>query len=346
MTAPVLPTTAPGGRDAAVARRRVGFAVLLGLLAAVSVASLFIGSNGIGPGTVLRALIGGEQGIEAEIVRQFRVPRLLLGLAVGCALGLAGAVMQALTRNPLADPGLLGVSAGACTGVVIAIGVLGLRSPSAYVWFALVGAALASALVYALGSAGPAASGPGRLALAGAAVTSVLLSIVRAITLLDPNTFDVFRFWVVGSLAGRPLSVLWQTLPFIVVGAVMALMLARSLDALALGTELAKALGGRPTQVRALAALAVVLLSGAATAAVGPIAFVGLVVPHAVRGFTGPSQRWIMAYSMAAGPLLLIGADVLGRVIAPGEVQVGVGAAVIGAPIFILMIRGRRMMAP
>jgi iron complex transport system permease protein len=236
----VRPADAPGRR----ARR---FIALLGLLAAASVLSLFIGSNGIAPSAVVRALLLGEDGTDAEIVRQFRLTRLLLGLSVGAALGLAGAVMQALTRNPLADPGLLGVSAGASTGVVLAIAVFGLTAPGAYVWFALAGAAAASALVYALGSAGPAASGPARLALAGAAVTIVLLSIVRAMTLLDPDTFDVYRFWVVGSLAGRPLSVFWQTFPFLVVGAVMALSLARSLDALALGSELSRALGSRPS---------------------------------------------------------------------------------------------------
>ena len=312
------------------------------VLAAVAVLSVAVGSKGIGFGTVLHELFHYDGSNDGVVIRSLRIPRTVLGLAVGAALGLAGALMQALTRNPLADPGILGVNAGAAAAVVMAIGVLHLQDPSSYVWFALLGAAVASVLVYVLGSRGRAAATPVRLALAGAAISAVLGAFISGLVLLDQNTFNDYRFWSVGALAGRPLSVLYQTGPFLLAGGLLALGLARPLNALALGDDLGRALGAHLLRTRALGVLAITLLCGAAVAAAGPIGFVGLTVPHMARSLTGPDQRWVLPYSMVLAPILLLGSDVVGRVIArPGEIEVGIVTAFVGAPVFILLARRR-----
>jgi iron complex transport system permease protein len=310
----------------------------------VALASLAIGTKGIPPGEVLRALWHDDGSDAAAIVRDVRVPRLLLGLAVGAALGLGGALMQALTRNPLADPGLLGVDAGAAAAIVIAIAALHLTSPAEYVWFALVGAAAASVVVYILGSSGRAGATPVRLALAGTAVAAALSAFTSGVTLLDPLAFDDFRFWSVGALAGRDLDVLAEVAPFIIAGAVLAFGLARPLNALALGEDAGRALGAAVGRTRALGALAVTLLCGGATAAAGPIAFVGLTVPHAARAFAGPDQRRVLPCCAIFAPILVVGSDVVGRVVVrPSELQVGIVTALIGAPVFIALVRRRRI---
>jgi len=318
----------------------------LAALVVVSALSLAVGSHPLSLGTVWHELWHDSGSSDGAIVRGLRVPRTLLGLAVGAALGLAGAVMQALTRNPIADPGLLGVNAGAAAAVVFAVGVLGWHSPSAYVWLALLGAAVAAVAVYALGSRGRSAATPARLALAGAAISAVLGSFVSGVVVLDAAAFDDFRFWRLGSLAGRPLSVLADVGPFLLVGAALALALARPLNALALGDEAGRALGAHLGRTRAFAVLAVTLLCGAATAAAGPIGFVGLTVPHVARALAGPDQRRILPLSMLFAPTLLLGADVLGRVLArPGEIEAGVITAVVGAPFFTGLVRRRRLAA-
>ncbi|WP_221470929.1 FecCD family ABC transporter permease [Allocatelliglobosispora scoriae] len=316
-------------------------ALVLGL---VVVASLAVGAKSIPFGTVVQQLAHFDGSADGVVIHSLRLPRTLLGLAVGAALGLAGALMQALTRNPLADPGLLGVNAGASAAVVAAIAMLHLTQPSAYVWFALAGAGAASVLVYALGSRGRASATPVRLALAGAAISAVLDAFITAVVLTDQSTFNDFRFWLVGSVTGRPLSVLYQTGPLLIVGAVIALALARPLNALALGEDTGRSLGVRLGTTRAWGIGAVTLLCGAATAAAGPIAFVGLTVPHIARAITGPDQRWVLPYSMVLAPILLLTADVVGRVIArPGEIEVGIVTAFIGAPVLIALARRRRM---
>jgi iron complex transport system permease protein len=252
--------------------------------------------------------------------------------------------MQALTRNPLADPGLLGVSQGAATGVVAAIAFLGVGSVLGHVWFAFAGAAVTSVVVYLLGSSGRKLATPDRLVVAGAAVTAVLYALDSAVLLLKPRAFDEFRFWTVGALTGRYFDVLYVILPFVAVGLLIALGLAPSLNALALGDQMGRALGVNVGRTRVLGAIAVMLLCGAATAAVGPISFVGLVVPHIARFVVGPDQRWVMAYSMLLSPVLLIGADVLGRLLgAPGELQVGIVTAFLGAPLFLALCRRRKL---
>ena len=340
-----LPRDAPSihGR----AWRGVGLLIAVGLLIVIALLSVAIGAKPIPLGTVLHELVHYDGSDDGVIIRSLRIPRTLLGLAVGIALGLAGALMQALTRNPLADPGLLGVNAGASAAVVTAVGVLGITSPSAYVWFALLGAGVASVLVYVLGSRGRAAATPVRLALAGMAITAVLAAFISGVTLLDQRAFDQYRFWSVGALAGRDLTVLYAVTPFLIIGTLVALLLARPLNALALGDDAGRALGAHLNRTRASGALAVTLLCGAATAAAGPIGFVGLTVPHVARAITGPDQRWVLPYSAVLAPTLLLASDVLGRVIArPGEIQVGIVTAFVGAPVFIALVRRRRIAQP
>ncbi|QMU18759.1 iron chelate uptake ABC transporter family permease subunit [Streptomyces pristinaespiralis] len=325
------------------ALRSLGLLVALGVLVLIALLSVWVGTRDI-PFTSTWSVLWRPDGSDAAvIIHDYRIPRTLLGLLVGMALGLSGALMQALTRNPLADPGLLGVSLGASTGVVVAIAFLGVGSALGYVWFAFIGAAVASVVVHLLGSAGRAPATPDRLVVAGAAVTAVLYAFNSAVLLLDPRAFDKFRFWTVGALAGRDLGIVQVVLPFVVVGLVTALALAPSLNALAMGDQLGRALGVNVGRTRALGALSVMLLCGAATAAAGPIGFVGLVVPHVARFFVGPDQRWLLAYSMLLAPILVIGADTLGRVIgAPGEVQVGIVTAFLGAPLFLALCRRRK----
>ncbi|MGY1742265.1 MULTISPECIES: FecCD family ABC transporter permease [unclassified Blastococcus] len=322
--------------------------VLLALLGVAAALSVAVGSRSIPLGTVWEALTTPGLGTEeAVVVRELRVPRTLLGLLVGLALGAAGALTQGHTRNPLGDPGLLGVTAGASFAVVLSIWLLGVGTPSGYVWFAFGGALAGSVVVFALGSAGRGGATPVTLALAGAAVTALLYAMVQAVLVSDQETLDGYRFWVVGSLAGRDADVAAQVAPFIVVGLVLALLNAPALDLLGLGEDVARGLGQRVWLARLVGLAGVTLLCGAATAACGPIAFVGLVVPHVVRALTGPRHRWLVPGAALLGAVLLLGADVLGRVLArPGEVQVGIVLAFVGAPFFIALIRRRRLAGP
>jgi iron complex transport system permease protein len=320
--------------------------VLLGsvvLLAVAVLLSLAVGARPLSLPEVWSGLVD-PHSAAFTVVREMRVPRTLLGLEVGAALGLAGGVMQALTRNPLADPGLLGINAGASAAVVTGIAVLGVGSLSGYVWFAFLGAAAVSVLVWAVG--GGRTATPGRLALAGAAVNAVLFAYVSAVQLLDTASLDAMRFWTVGSLAAADPSSAARIAPFIAIGLMLVAVLARPLNALALGDDTARALGARPAVVRGLSIVAITLLCGAATAACGPIVFVGLLVPHLVRPLTGPDMRWLLAGSAFTAPLVLIGADVLGRVLArPGEVQVGIVTAVAGGAFFVWAVRRTRAVA-
>ncbi|GIU86976.1 MAG: iron ABC transporter permease [Acidimicrobiia bacterium] len=339
------PTGAPTRTRKGTRSRALG-AVGLGLaLTGALACSIAIGAKAIPLGVVRDALVAYDHALDDHvIVRELRVPRTALGLAVGAALGLAGAVMQGVTRNPLADPGLLGVSAGAALGVVTALSVFSVTAPLGFVWFAFAGAALAGAVVYGLGALGRGGATPVKLAIAGAAVSALLGSVTAAFLLLDTATLDQYRFWAVGSVAGRDPAVLVQLSPFLVAGAALALASARGLDGLALGDDVARALGQRVALVRAVAAASVVLLCGAATAAAGPILFVGLTVPHAARALTGPAHRWLLPYSAVMGAILLLLADVVGRVVVrPGELEVGIVIAFLSAPVFIAFVRRRRI---
>lgn len=344
---------APGGaadRPAGVARtntvRTLGLVVLSGFLCLFVVASIAWGSTSIPFSTVLDALFAYSGSNEHIIVRELRLPRTLLGVLVGAALGAAGALMQALTRNPLADPGILGVNAGAGFFVVMSIWVLGLSvgDPTQYLAFSFVGAALAALVVYGLGSLGRGGATPVRLALAGVAVGAVLGGITRGVTLMRPRIFDQFRHWSAGSLVARQMDVIAQVAPFIVTGLVVSLCLGRALNTLALGEDTARALGAHVGWTRAGGVVAITLLCGAATAAAGPIGFVGLVIPHFARRCCGPDNRWVLPYSMVLGAMLVLCADIVGRVIVrPAELQVGLVTAVVGAPVLIVLARHSRL---
>jgi iron complex transport system permease protein len=335
----------PVRRSGFALRRTIGLVVLAAVLVLTVVASLVVGSKPIPWSTVVDAFVSfTATNTDHLIVRELRVPRTAVGLLVGAALGTAGALMQGVTRNPLADPGLLGVNAGAAFAVVLAIWAFGVSSLLGLVWFAFLGAAVTSVVVYLLGTAGRGGATPVRLALAGAALAALLGSFTAAVTLLDRATLDQFRFWAVGSIAGRDTDVAWQLAPFIAVGLVVALAAARQLNALALGDETASALGTRVNVTRLVSVLGITLLCGAAVAAAGPIGFVGLVVPHVVRVWFGPDQRWLLPASALAGASFLLFCDTVGRVIArPGEVQVGIVTAAIGGPVFVILVRRTRM---
>jgi iron-siderophore transport system permease protein len=330
-------------RPARTRTRWTGLAVATVALVAAIVLSIAVGSRSLGPATVWQVLWHDDGSPAAVIVHQLRLPRTVLAVGVGAALGLAGAVMQALTRNPLAEPGLLGVNLGAASGVVVAIAFLGIGGVTGYVWFAFLGAALTSAVVFALGGSGRAPT-PERQVLAGVAFSAVLGALVWAVLVTRRDAFDRYRHWDIGSLSDRDTAVIAQVGPFLLAGIVLALALGRQLDALGLGDEAATAVGARPARIRALGIAAVTLLCGAATAAAGPLYFVGLAVPYAARMVTGADNRWILAYSVLLGPVLILGADVLGRVlVAPAELPVGVVTAFLGAPVFIALCRRRKL---
>lgn len=310
------------------------------ILVLVALASIAIGAKELSLEQVWHGLFE-DSGTYGDVVVTERLWRTLLGLLAGAALGLAGAVLQALTRNPLADPGLLGINAGASAAVVTAMTYFGVTSLSGYVWFAFFGAAAVGALVWFLG--GSRGATPVRLALAGTAISAALYGYLQAVMITDEAALGKMRFWTVGSLTSASESTILQVLPFLAGGTLLALALARPLNAMEMGDDTARALGANLNRTRALSMLAAVVLCGAATAACGPIVFVGLMVPHVVRSFTGPDLRWILPYAAILSPVLLLGADVIGRVVArPSELQVGIVTAIIGGPVFIFLVRRRR----
>ncbi len=323
----------------------VGLALLLGALGVICFFSITLGARGVGPTTIVKAFTDFDPSSASEtVIRELRVPRTLIGIFAGAALGLSGAILQGVTRNPLADPGIMGINAGAAAFVVFGIMVLGTSSISVYVWYAFAGAGVATVAVYGIASFGREGATPVKLALAGAAVTAVLTSITSAIVMTNVEALNELRFWQVGSLAGRYFSVLAQTAPFIAVGIVGALFAGRALNGLALGDDLAVALGQRVRLSRIAMFVLVAVLCGAATAACGPIVFVGLVVPHLARMLCGPDYRWILPYSAVLTPIVLLIADIIGRVVvSPGELQVGVVLGVLGAPAFIALVRYRNL---
>lgn len=290
------------------------------------------------PGTVLDALLQYDPARLDELaVRTLRLPRTLAGLAAGAGLGLAGAILQSSVRNPLADPGILGINAGAALAIVLGLTALGSLTGSATTWFALGGAAIAAVVVHLLAHR---SRGPVTLLLAGTALTAILTSATSAILLTDGGTFAQFRFWQVGSLTGHPISVLVFGTALLVPALGCGLLLGRALNVQSLGDDLAVALGHRAVPAKLLASVVVVVLSGVSTAIAGPIGFLGLLVPHLSRMLTGPDQRWVLRYSVLLGPLLLLLADLLGRFAAgPAELPAGVVTAVLGTPMLIVLAR-------
>ncbi|MFF0094071.1 FecCD family ABC transporter permease [Streptomyces canus] len=331
-TAPAPPTRR--------AIRVLGLLASVVILVLVAMASIAVGAKGLSVGQVWHGLFQ-DTGTYGDVVVADRLSRTVLGLLAGAALGLSGAVLQALTRNPLADPGLLGINAGASAAVVTAITFFGVTSLSGYVWFAFLGAAAVGALVWFLG--GSRGATPVRLALAGTAISAALYGYLQAVMITDDQALNKMRFWTVGSLSSANNSTILQVLPFLAAGSLLALALARPLNAMEMGDDTAKALGANLNRTRALAMLSATVLCGAATAACGPIVFVGLMVPHIVRSFTGPDLRWILPYATILSPVLLLGSDVVGRLVArPAELQVGIVTAIIGGPVFIFLVRRRR----
>ncbi|MFE6775623.1 FecCD family ABC transporter permease [Streptomyces sp. NPDC057702] len=337
------PDTAPRRRPA---RARVRWLlVTVCVLAALALASVAFGSRTVGWSEVWAGLGGADETLgQAAVAR--RVPRTLLALLVGAALGLAGAVMQGVTRNPLADPGILGVNTGASLAVVTAVAYFGLSSPTGYIWVAMAGAALAATFVYAVGTLGRGGATPLKLALSGAATSAAFASLVTAVLLPRNDVAGSFRLWQIGGIGGASYERIGQVLPFLAAGFALCLLSAKALNSLALGEELAAGLGERVALARGVAALGAVVLCGAATAVAGPIGFVGLVVPHACRLLVGVDHRWLLPFSALLGAALLTAADVVGRVVArPAEIDVGIVTALIGAPFFISIVRRQKVRA-
>ncbi|QUX30956.1 iron chelate uptake ABC transporter family permease subunit [Nocardiopsis akebiae] len=331
--------------EAAPRTRPARTALMLGAgvaaLAGAVLLSLVMGSRPTPVADVWAAITGGADSFTTTVVES-RYPRTVLGVVAGAALALAGTLMQGVTRNPLADPGLLGVNAGAAAAVVTATALFGPTSVTATVWWALPGALVAGLAAYTVGSRGG-DGGMVRLVLAGAVVSAVLTAYVQAVALSLPETFDSYRYWVVGSLAGRGYEVIVSVLPVIGAGVLLALVVCGGLNALALGEEAAIATGANTVWTRSAGLVAGILLAAGATAAAGPIAFVGLAVPHVVRALVGVDFRAQVPFALLVGPTLLLLADVVGRtIVRPTELMVGVVTAFVGAPVLLYAVRRMR----
>ncbi|KZQ95543.1 Fe(3+)-siderophore ABC transporter permease [Klebsiella aerogenes] len=319
--------------------RAVAVPGLLLLLALAIALSLLIGAKPLPPSVIVDAFSGSCQSADCTIVLDARLPRTLAGLLASCALGLAGALMQTLTRNPLADPGLLGVNSGASFAIVLGAALLGITSPQEQLLMAFCGAFAASLLVAFTGSQGGGQLSPVRLTLAGVALAAVLEGLSNGIALLNPDVYDQLRFWQAGSLDIRTLQTLKIVLLPVLIAAVVTLFLSRALNSLSLGADTATALGSRVARTQLIGLLAITVLCGSATALVGPIAFIGLMMPHMARWLVGADHRWSLPVTLLATPALLLFADVLGRLLVPGELRVSVVSAFIGAPVLIWLVR-------
>ncbi|MFV2172043.1 FecCD family ABC transporter permease [Actinomadura sp. LOL_016] len=334
---------------AAVRRRRVvGLGVLAVVLVAAGAASLAVGARALGPGEVWRGLFaepGSDQRLTEIrlIVQTVRVPRTVLAIVAGIALGVGGALIQGCTRNPIADTGLLGVNSGASVAVVTAISVFGLANPFQYVWFAFLGAAVAGGVVFGLASIGRGAGNPLTLALAGQGVTVFLAAMTTAVAMSNQAALNVWRFWNAGSVAGVEFDVIWPVTAFVGVGLLLAVATLPSINLLNLGDDVARGLGVNIALSRTVGIISITLLAGAATAACGPIAFLGLMVAHVGRYLTGPDYRWLVPYAGLLGAVVLLVCDIAGRlVVRPGELDAGIVVALLGAPFFAVLVwRGK-----
>lgn len=311
------------------------------LLLAVTL-SLLIGAKALPVSVVVDAFSGTCQSADCTIVLDARLPRTLAGLLVGGALGLAGALMQTLTRNPLADPGLLGVNAGASFAIVLGAALLGIASPEQQLLMAFCGAFMASLIVAFTGSQGGGQLSPVRLTLAGVALAAVLEGLTSGIALLNPDVYDQLRFWQAGSLDIRTFITLKVVLAPVLIAGIAALMLSRALNSLSLGTDTATALGSKVARTQIFGLLIITVLCGSATAVVGPIAFIALMMPHISRWLVGADHRRSLPVTLLATPSLLLFADIIGRLIVPGEMRVSVVSAFIGAPVLIFLVRRQR----
>ncbi|MDN5889569.1 MAG: iron ABC transporter permease [Yaniella sp.] len=331
------------GRGVRGRSKRVVF--YLGVFVVVLIAATMIGSRNVALVDVLAAYGGAAEGFDQAAVAK-RIPRTLLAMLAGAALGVSGAVMQGVTRNPLADPGILGINTGAALAVVIGISFFGLSTASSYIGWAIFGAAITAVFVYVIGSLGRGGATPLKLALAGAATAAALTSFISAVVLPRGDIAGLARDWQIGGVGGGTFASVRLILPMLILGFLISFLSSSGLNTLALGDELAAGLGQRVAIARATAAAGAVILCGAATAVTGPIGFVGLVVPHACRLLGGVDHRWLIPYSAVVGAALLTASDILGRIVArPAELDVGILTALIGAPIFIAIVRRHKMSA-
>ncbi|WP_395570523.1 FecCD family ABC transporter permease [Streptomyces sp. BK79] len=348
MTTTAVERPTPRGSTKARRRRVAGLGVLAVVLVAAGAASLAVGARALTPAEVWHGLFAAPEPDQRLteirlIVRTVRVPRTVLAIVAGVALGTGGALIQGYTRNPIADTGLLGVNSGASFAVVSGIALFGFTSPFQYVWFAFLGAALAGVVVFGLASIGRGAGNPLTLALAGQGVTVFLAAMTTAVALTDNASLNALRFWNAGSLVGVGFDVIWPVTAFVAVGLVMALTTLPAVNLLNLGDDVARGLGVNTARTRTVGIVAITLLAGAATAACGPIAFIGLMVAHVARYLTGPDYRWLVPYAGLLGAVVLLVCDIVGRlVVRPGELDAGVLVALLGAPFFAALVwRGK-----
>ncbi|MFE0786828.1 FecCD family ABC transporter permease [Streptomyces mutabilis] len=349
MTTTAARRPAPPGETTQARRKRVAGLGVLGVLVVVAAAaSLAVGARALSPADVWHGLLaepGSDQRLTEIrlIVQTVRVPRTVLAVVAGIALGVGGALIQGYTRNPIADTGLLGVNAGASFAVVSGIALFGFTSPLQYVWFGFLGAAVAGVVVFGLASIGRGAGNPLTLALAGQGVTVFLAAMTTAVALSDKESLNALRFWNAGSVAGVRFDVIWPVAAFIGVGLLLALSTLPAINLLNLGDDVARGLGLNITRSRTVGIVAVTLLAGAATAACGPIAFLGLMVAHVARYLTGPDYRWLVPYAGLLGAVVLLVCDIVGRlVVRPGELDAGIVVSLLGAPFFAVLVwRGK-----
>lgn len=323
--------------------RLLWLAVVLAALLLLGALSVAIGTRQVGLDDILAGLRG-EVGTIAQAAVSTRIPRTVLAALAGASLGLSGALMQGVTRNPLADPGILGVNTGAALAVVVAVAWFQISAAQSFIWVAILGAGATAVFVYAIGSLGRGGATPLKLALAGTATSIALYSLVVAVMLTRGDIAGGLQAWQIGGVGGATFARMRPVLPFLAVGLLLAMASARKLNSLALGDEMAAGLGERVALARAMAALSAILLCGATTAVCGPIGFVGLIVPHLCRLLVGVDHRWLLPFSALTGAALLVASDVAGRIIArPAELDVGIVTAFIGAPFFIWIVRRQRV---
>lgn len=304
-------------------------------------ASIAFGAADIRFQTVLASIFAFDaENTNHLIIQTLRLPRAVTAILVGAALGVAGAIMQGLTRNPLADPGLLGIEAGAALTVVGGVFLFQINSLTVYASFAFVGGTLTALAVYGLGSMGRGGATPFKLTIAGAAISSLLASLTTAILLFNQQSLEEVRFWMAGSVAGRDMNLVIEAAPFLLAGLILAFVMGRQITTLSMGEDIARGLGQNVGWIKFASAGAVVMLAGTAVALAGPIGFIGLVIPHVVRMFAGNDYRWVLPYSALLGASFLVLSDLLGRVLVqPLELPVGIMTAAIGGPVFIYLVR-------
>ncbi|CAN7185107.1 MULTISPECIES: FecCD family ABC transporter permease [Microbacterium] len=346
MTSATVIAPAPGAADLRrpVLVRTLWLLIGLVVLVVLTILSISFGVRAVSFDDIAAALTGHTDTIaQAAIVK--RIPRTVLALLVGAALALSGATMQAVTRNPIADPGILGVSNGASLAVVCGIAFFGLADPYGQMAFAIAGAGLAAVFVYTVGSLGRGGATPLKLALAGAATSAAFASLISAVMLPRVDLLQTFQSWQIGGVGGAEWPRIALTAPVLAIGALICFLCSRGMNSLALGDEMAKGLGENVFRTRMISALGAVILAGAATAIAGPIGFVGLIIPHVCRMLVGTDHRWLLPFSAIAGAALLTASDIVGRVIAPSseEIQVGIITAIIGAPFFIWIVRRQKV---